>query len=437
MKRFLAISKLGIKYLVRYRRRYLFLFIALVFGFASVTFVTSTKDGMYDNVYYAAQSHYAGDVVVVAYETLGRHFIHRMGQDEVSTILNSVALSEINPVHIVKRTLAGENMLVHYNGVAVPLRYLMGCDWDEEEHLLAMMNFAEAPMPKIGDDSIILSALIAQQLGVRMGDMVILEMDTRYGQRNTGLFIVRGIVEDSSIFGYFKAYISRLSHNRLLLFDDDDCSTIGLFLDNPATAEQDRARLHEVLQPLLQTGPIIHNREEMLRERERVWDGSRYFIYTLPVYLSEIAFMLDAMNIVSYLVYIMMLIIILVSAAVTYRLILHERAREMGVMRVMGFYGRDLRLVLWTEIILLGLVSMIAGFVLARIMSRASSFLSFSWFPGFEIFLNNGRLSAIYLPGTTLLNVALLLIVLVFLALVPSFRVSRKNLPGLLSGESI
>jgi ABC-type antimicrobial peptide transport system permease subunit len=282
----------------------------------------------------------------------------------------------------------------------------------------------------------VLSVPVARQLGVKTGDSVILEVTTRFGQKNTGLYIIKGIVADTSIFGYYKAYISRLSLNRLIIYDDDDCSSIGFFLDDPATAEQKRIRLQGFLSAQnVQTGPLVYDRDGLVRERDRPWEGVRVFLYTLPVYLSEISYLLDAMNLVTYFLYGMMLLTILVSAAVTYRLILRERSKELGVMRVIGFYGGDLRMVLWTEIIVLGLFSMVGGFVLARILSWAVSFVSFSWFPGFEIFLNNGRLIALYLPGTMLLNTALLLFILLTLALVPSLRVSRKYLPELLSGE--
>jgi ABC-type antimicrobial peptide transport system permease subunit len=133
----------------------------------------------------------------------------------------------------------------------------------------------------------------------------------------------------------------------------------------------------------------------------------------------------------------MMLVIILVSVAVTYRLILHERAREMGVMRAIGFYGGDLRLVLWVEIVALGAISLFAGFLLAWILSRAAALLSFSWFPSFEIFLKEGRLSVLFLPETVFLNVVLIFIVLITAVLFPSFYVSKKHLPCLLSGESL
>jgi len=438
MEKFLAIIRLGIKYLYRYRRRYSFLAAAMIFCFAIVTFITSAKDGMYDSVYYSAQSHYAGDIVAIGYDSLSVHeFCHRLGKEEISAILEAANLSGINPRYTVFRTIFGSDSVVHYNGSTVQLKNLVGCDWDGESHLFNKMTFERPPESFIGDDGIILSVPIAQQLNAEMGDTIILEVETRFGQKNTGRFIVKGIVQDTSIFGYYKAYISRLILNRLIAYDDDDCSSIGFFLDDPLAAELKRMRLQDFLLPLVQTGPLVYDRDELARERDRPWEGIRVFLYTMPVYLSEISNLLDAMNILTYFLYGMMLIIVLVSAAVTYRLILHERVREMGTMRVIGFYDKDLLLVLWSEIIVLGLVSLITGFILANVLSWAVSLLSFSWFPGFEIFLKDGKLKTMYLPQTMLINMFTISLVLFIVVLPPSFRVAKKSLPKLLSGESL
>jgi putative ABC transport system permease protein len=436
MEKLFALFRLGIKYLHRYRRRYGFLLAALVFGFAVVTFITSVKDGMYESVYYSAQSHYAGDIIAAGYDSRTVQRNH-LGQKEISAILNAADISGINPQYTVMRTLFGDRGVVYYNGNAIRLKYVVGCDWEEEAHLFNKMNFDGLPEFPADDDGIILSVPVARQMGARMGDSVILEVETRRRQKNTGVFIVRGIVQDSSIFGYYKVYISRLTLNRLVLYDDSDCSSIGFFLDNTNAAEQKRKRLQEVLSENVQTGPLVYDRDELERETTQPWDGIKVFLYTMPVYLSEISDLLGAMNIITYFLYGMMLLIILVSAVVTYRLILHERTREMGVMRVIGFYGSDLRLVLWTEIIALGFISLIAGFLLAWGLSKALSFFSFSWFPSFEIFMKNGKLVALYLPETTVINAVSIFLVLVMAALFPSFRVSRKKLSGLLSGEPL
>ena len=313
----------------------------------------------------------------------------------------------------------------------------MGCDWEEEKPLFNKMIFNEITDYSFGDDGIILSVPTAKQLGAKMEDSIIIEIETNWGQKNTGVFIIKGIVQDTSIFGYYKAYISRLSLNRLLLFGDNDCSTIGFFFDDPDSAEHKRINLHSVLSKNINTAPLVYNINELENERDEPWDGTKVFLLTLPVYLSEVADLLNAMNILTYFLYGMMLLAILVSATVTYRLILNERIKEMGVMRAIGFYGGDLRFVLWAEIITLGVISLIAGFLLSWIISIAASFISFSWFPGFEIFLRNGKLTALYLPKTMLTNVIWIFVILFATALIPSFRVSNKKLCGLLSGEPL
>ena len=434
MEKIFALFKLGIKYLYRSRRRYGFLLAALVFCFAIVTLISSVKDGMYDNVYYSAQSHYAGDIVAIGYnpENSRRH----MGGVEVSAILDAVKETGINPRYTVKRTFGFTNV-VYYNGAAVDLKYLQGCDWDEEAHIFGRMNFTEAPAYPFADDGIILSEPVAKQLGAKIGDMVIAGVEARGKQKNTGHYIVKGIVRDSSIFGYYKAYVSRLSLNRLLLYDDTDCSIIGFFLNDPHSAEQKRRDLQNVLEKHIPVGPLVYDRKELDKATDRSWNGVKIFLLTLPVYLSEVSDLLDAMDYLAYFLYGMMLLIILVSAAVTYRLILHERTKEMGIMRTIGFYGKDLRFVLWTEVITLGFISLLGGFFLAWLLIKSLSLVSFSWFPSFEIFLKNGRLTALFLPETMLINVLSVFLVLFAVAFFPSLRASRKNLSGLLSGEPL
>jgi len=438
MEKIIILFKLGIKYLYRYRRRYIFLFAALVFCFAIVTFITSSKDGMYDNVYYSAQSHYAGDVVAVGYNPQ-IDMAHHMGGSEISALLDAVDASGINPGRIVYRTLFGNTGVIYFNGNAVVQKYIIGCDWEKEEHLFSKMDFISPLEYPVSDDEIILSAPVANQLGASVGDIIILEVDNRYSQKNTGRFIIKGIVRDNSIFGYFKVYISRFTLNRLLLFDDNDCSTIGFFFDNPSAAEKNRSSLYSFLTERTQTGPLVYDREGMESETTQPWswEGTKVFLYTMQVYLSEVTDLMEAMDLMTYLLYGMMLIIILVSAAVTYRLILHERAKEMGVMRAIGFYGSDLRMVLWTEVIILGFISIAAGFILSLFFSAAASFISFSWFPSFEIFLRNGKLTALYLPNTIIVNMIFTLLVLAAAVIIPSLRASGKNLPSLLSGEPL
>jgi ABC-type lipoprotein release transport system permease subunit len=386
-------------------------------------------------VYYTAQSHYSGDIVAVGYDS-GSQQLYHLEQSEVSAIQQAAAGAGINAWRTVRRTSFGDKGVVFFNGAAVRLKYVLGVEWEGEKHLFDKMSFEGTPEIPAGDDGILISALVAAALGARQGDSVILETETKDGQKDTGIFIVRGIVRDASLFGYYKAYVSRQTLNRLLAYDAEDCSSIGYFLDDPDSADTERLRLQAALEGAIQMGPLVNNRNELFLESARPWKGVRVFLYTLPVYLSDISNLLDALNIITYFLYGMMLLIILVSAAVTYRLILQERTKELGIMRAIGFYGGDLRQVLWTEILALGLIALAGGFVFALILSWAVSFVSFSWFPSFEIFLKDGKLTPLYVRRTMIINIVSIFVLLFAAVWLPALRSSKKPLPELLSGGS-
>ncbi|MDR1046306.1 MAG: ABC transporter permease [Treponema sp.] len=433
--KYVKLFQLALKYLWRYKRRYLFLFLALSFGFTIVTLITSFKDDMYENVYKSAQDHYAGDIVVAGFDKDSVNHFH-LSRHEIEAVYASLENIGINPIHAVERTHFGDNGILYYNGTAVRLKYVIGVDWDNEASYFNSLDYrSPLDVSAADEDSIVLSHPVAELLGARQGDSLILEIDTRHGQKNTGVFIVKGIVYDSSIFGYYKVYVSRLTLNRLLLHDDNDAYMVGIYLANRQGAERKRLLLHNELSRHILVGPLVKDRDELAKEMNRgSWKGIMAFVINLPVYLSEIADLLGAINIITYFLYGMMLLIILVSAAVTYRLLLHERAREMGTMQAIGFHEEDLRLVLIIETFALACVSIAAGFTLTFLLSSLVSLIPFSWFPGFEIFLKNGKLRSLYLPGTVLVNITAILGMMLIAVSVPAYRSLRSPLPRLLAG---
>jgi ABC-type lipoprotein release transport system permease subunit len=432
--KYVKLFQLALKYLWRYKRRYLFLFLALSFGFTIVTLITSFKDDMYENVYKSAQDHYAGDIVVAGFDKDSANHFH-LSRHEIEAVYASLENIGISPIHTVERTHFGDNGILYYNGAVVRLKYVIGVDWDNEASYFNSLDYrSPLDVSEAAGDSIVLSQPVADLLGARQGDSLILEIDTRHGQKNTGVFIVKGIVYDSSIFGYYKAYVSRLTLNRLLLHDDNDAYMVGIYLADRQGAERKRLLLHNELSRHIPVGPLVKDRDELIKETKGSWKGIIAYVISLPVYLSEISDLLGAINIITYFLYGMMLLIILVSAAVTYRLLLHERAREMGTMQAIGFHEEDLRLVLIIETFALACVSIAAGFMLTFFLSSLVSFVPFSWFPGFEIFLKNGKLRSLYLPETVLVNITAILGMMLIAVSVPAYRSLRSPLPRLLAG---
>ncbi|MCL1814853.1 MAG: ABC transporter permease [Treponema sp.] len=423
---------MAFRYFWRYRRRYLFLFMALGFGFGVLTVVSSLKDSMKENLYLSAQSHYAGDIVAMGNEP--GEFYH-LTKNEQNAIFASAEKVNLDPSSVAVRTTiySMKNGSLFFNGNVLALKYVVGADWEGEKNYFEQLSYIDPPAP-FDDTSILLSRPIAQELGARQGDSITLEVLTVSGQKNTGTFVVSGIAEDSNFFSYYKVIISRLTMNRLIGFADEDCSLIGFYLKNKNTVEQKRELLYADLKTRTRTAPLVYDRNSFSTERDNDKSGIRIFLLTLPVYLSEVAQLMDAIDLASYVLFIMILAIITVSAAVTCRLILHERTRETGTLRALGFYEADLRFILKTELFLVSLFSMAAGFAAAMLINRFLSLVSFSGIPGFEIFMQDGRLTARYLPGTIVVNIIMASAALAAAIGGPIFRHSRNPLPDMLSG---
>jgi ABC-type lipoprotein release transport system permease subunit len=424
---------LSCKYLFRYRRRYLFLFFALSFGFGIVTAITAIKASMADNVYDAAQSHYAGDIIVLGREK-GANIMYRIDTPLSDTVFETINESGIDIRHTVRRNIYA-HAIIFFNGESVDLKYLVGVDWENEKSYFDSLAFADGSNKDLGDNSIIISRPIAEALGVQAGDSIILEIENRWGQLNTAVFILGGAVEDTSIFGFYKAFIPLETMNRLIGFEPGESSTIGIYLKNKNDVDRASAELQKLLSDKTQTAGLMRSRDDFSNEVDMGWQGIRLFVMTIPVYLSEIAQILNALDILIIFLYVMLLIIILVSAGVTYRLILHERTKEIGTMRSIGFYERDIRNVLLSEALLLGAISILAGFLLAVLFTRLAGILPVDRFPGFEIFLKTGRLGAVFVPFETVVNIAAIYIVLFIAVWFPVFNSSRAPLPGMLSGS--
>ncbi|MDR0409993.1 MAG: ABC transporter permease [Spirochaetaceae bacterium] len=425
---------LSVKYVNGYRRRYLFLFCAMSFGFCVISVTGSLKDGMARSVYYSARDHYSGDIIIAGFEKEIKSENH-IYAETIPLIQEKIEETGINPYKKILRTMQHQDSFIHYNGGAVPVKYVTGVDWEAERDYFYTLNFVEGdPSVDFDDETIIISAPMASRLGARAGDIVLLETETLHGQKNTAFFTVGGIIDDRSIFGYFKVFAPRRAVNKIIGFAPDDCSTIGLIFDNSADIESSRQKLQEALTGIVPLRPLVYDRDGFDREQDWNWSGVMFFLLTIGVYISEVSQILQALNILAYFLYVVTLLIILVSAGVTYRLILHERIKEIGAMRAIGFYEKDIRRALAFEAIILASVSIVTGFCAALLLNHVISYLPFSRFPGFDIFLNNGRLLAVYNFAATSINIAATYIILLVAVYVPAFRLSRSPLPEMLAG---
>lgn len=429
------VIKLALKYLIRYRRRYRFLFLALAFGFAIASALAALKAGITENLYLSAQSHYAGDVVFLGYNSdASGAYARRLDAPAKKIIYDVIAESHIPIRRTAERTLFNDDATLFFNGESLMLRYLHGVDWQNEREYFESLSYIEGSIDALGDDSIVISGEAAKVLNVKCGDSVIIEAPDCFKQKNTQVFIVDAIIYDKTLFGLYKAYIHQKKLNELLSYNADDCSSIGVFVRDRSKSESYKVMLRNLLADKIQTAPVLETGEQYRAERSMEWQGIKVFVLTIPLYVADLYQLIDALNLLTYVLYAMLLLIIFVSAGVTYRLILHERMRELGTMRAIGFSERTVTLVLLMETIALGTVSIAVGCALAALLCAGAGLISLNMIPGFEILLSNGRLTARAAPLALLFNSAALYAMLICAVCVPSGRTVRAPLPEMLAG---
>jgi ABC-type lipoprotein release transport system permease subunit len=426
---------LSCKYLFRYRRRYLFLFFALAFGLGIVSAISAIKASMTENVYESAQSHYAGDVVFQGWDknAIGAHY--HLDLKSVSNIMDVINESGIKIKQIVKRDMA-MHRLVFFNGKTINLKYLIGTQWENESSYFKSLRYDAGSIENLNQDSIILSSQISKALGAEIGDNILVQTETLYGQINTGTFTLAATVNDSSIFGFYKAYLELDALNTLLGFEIGESSSVGIYLQNRADIDIANEKLQALLSARMTTAPLMHTRKDHAAVNIADWDDIGVFVFTIPVYLSEISQLIDALDLLIIFLYIMLLLIILVSAGVTYRLILHERTREIGTMRAIGFQERTVRSILITETLLMGTISIIAGLLLSLVFTGLASTVSFEWFPSFEIFLKDGKLGHLFAAQDVVFNIFAIYVVIFIAVFFPAYEASRSKIPEMLAGAS-
>jgi ABC-type lipoprotein release transport system permease subunit len=428
----ISLATMASRYFIRYFRRYLFLFIALSFGYGIITSITGLQAGMEESVYKAAQSHYSGDMALVGRTKTRLEF----EIPDVDSVLGIIESSGIESKQIVVRTQVGNDGIVHFNGGSIHHKYTLGVDWENEKEYFSSLAYSQGDFGSWDKETgIIISSPVAEELQLHVGDSIVFEVRTKKGQVNTGNFVVQAVVDDATIFGYYKCYMDKAVLNRLIGFGVDEASTIGIHLKEGARLQQEAEKLQSALvNAQVNFAPLTSDRDELDKEYGKSWKGTRFFVITLPVYLSEVSELLSAINIIAYFLYFMMLLIIIVSVAVTFRLILHEREKEIGTLQSVGFQSHDVVFLLMTETIILFLFSLISGFIFARFVIWLTGFFSFTKIPSFEIFMENGRLVPSFTVRTTMINSFIVLAAIIPTVAFPVYIASHKPLPEILSG---
>ena len=202
--------------------------------------------------------------------------------------------------------------------------------------------------PLVEPGKVLVPALLARGMKVKLGDSVVLVATNASGSVNGKTFVVGGILEGITGPGGRDGYIDIKDARELLRMDKEEVMEVAVRLKDidalPATSKRLRTALETT----------IRNKDDKPATELHTWAD-----------LSPFANIVKMIDMMTFFIRIMLVAIVLVSVMNVMLMAVYERIREIGTLAAIGTQPRKLMAIFLSEGLLLGLAGALAGVALS------------------------------------------------------------------------
>jgi len=400
--------------------------IAILLGFCLITVISSMAFGTLETIKTKAARYFSGHIALISFKETN------FGISNTDEIIEKLKEAKFPLRTIAKRTVCYERgAKIFFNANYILQRRPIGIDFEAERELFKNLSFIEGSYDSMlgdnGKGGILISRIAAETLGARVGDDIIFYMATEHGQYNTATMIVRGIFNETSIFGY-ASYMRIDDLNMLYNKKEDHTTDIVLHVKEGVNVEKLAEKIRVTLEKSFPVFPGIYSNAAFSDARYSNTPVETIAVVSVDAQLAQIRDILDAFLIGTYFVLVVFIFIVMIGILNTYRVLVHERTREIGTIRAMGMQKSQVKLLFLTEAAILSLISSFIGFLLGFIiLNIIVKFLDLSslFFAG--LFTESGKLNFFIDPKIVFFNTIFMLSAVLLAAWGPSAKAS--NLP--------
>lgn len=201
--------------------------------------------------------------------------------------------------------------------------------------------------PLVEPGKVLVPALLARGMKVKVGDSVVLVATNASGSVNGKTFVVGGILEGITGPGGRDGYIDIKDARELLRMDKEEVMEVAVRLKAIDTLSATQKRLSTALD-------TIRNKEDKPATELHTWAE-----------LSPFANIVKMIDMMTFFIRIMLVAIVLVSVMNVMLMAVYERIREVGTLAAIGTQPRKLMAIFLSEGLLLGLAGALAGVALS------------------------------------------------------------------------
>lgn len=256
----------------------------------------------------------------------------------------------------------------------------------------------------LGKGEVLIPALLAKGMQVKVGDTVVLVATNRDGSVNGKTFKVKGVLEGITGPGGRDGYIHVDDARDLLRMKEPEISEFAIRLKNPAQLESVSAQLARELATFTNGKPALE---------VHTWADLSPF--------SNLARMIDLMTV---FIKIMLVSIVLVSVMNVMIMAVYERIREIGTISAIGTPPGKILALFLSEGLLLGLAGTVAGTAISLAVIQALNI----WKITFSFGTQKDLLLTPAIHGGDVATIAAMVVVVAILAsLQPAWKASRMD----------
>ena len=413
----------------RQKKRSFLLGGAIAFGVMVITLINGFAGGFVSNVQENVAFLFAGHLFVEGYEKMPSGRLVPLLRDDRE--LQRIFAAEELPARSVTRRSEVEAALI-FAGESVR-QQVVGVDWQTADFLRNRLALRTGSVEQLlaRRDALVLHESVAAQLGAAVGDTLVVQSLTATGQQNVGELVLAAISVDTGVFSGISAYAHRSWVNELLNIAPDAYTTLGILLDDMGSVDAEGDRLYAAMAAELDVVPRFSGSGAYGEVRrvllQSTWPGTRYHLSTINDVLADVNDVARTVMVAGAAVALILFFIIAIGITNTFRVVVHERTREVGTMRALGLHRSQTRSLFLAEALLLAVGGGAIGLLLAVIARWILQAIDWGQQRLVFIFMDDGHLSfpfdPLLLSGYLLGVVAITLVA----ALSPANRAARKD----------
>lgn len=282
----------------------------------------------------------------------------------------------------------------YYEGVGVRQRIIKGVDFSREQNLFSKFNYTEGSAAEMaGTNGVLLSEGIARMLEASCGDSITFMLTTAHGYTNTVQLIVKGIFQDSSVFGLYTSYVDIDFLRKSFSAPEFFANRIGIFFPETGVKKSALPKYQKLLETQFTMYRLVDDKYEFYGDLlSGKLESPSYALIPLDSNMEELRIIIDAMKIITAFVIVTLVLIIVVGISSTYRVIVMKRINEIGIYKAIGMERTSISLLILSETAILLAAGCACGFGLCTAICAVIRKFTFAFIPAFDIFLTDGHI---------------------------------------------